>query len=303
MTVRTIIVPPGVTIRGGGPSSTVVGDFSARTGGTSPVFLFTGSDDVRFEDFRLTLGKNARGFYTRGSRRVLFRNLIVTGNLVEESTSSIALYLANSSEIEITGVSIQNTVGGIYLAGVNTAIVKGNRFERVNFGNIVVHGQDVLIFDNDIVEAGYPGANIAPSGDGVTVTTIGSTSHIVIRNNRFLHGFCFHINARPNVTALDISGNTFTGGVTSSVFLDHVSFSQVVDNTFTATPEKKGWGIAIAYPVGITVSGNQLIGVRAYVGRSMSGTYVGNTFSTDGKSFVIYQQRPTDFYEANVVEP
>jgi hypothetical protein len=264
----------GITIRGG-PTSVLRASFPGTT--SLPLFDLSGLSSIEVVGFGVQLGVNAVGFRANPGGIFRFRDLRVRGNLLTDDNSSLAFDLRNVPEIEATDITIEENFGGFYANFVGRLLVERLRTRKVNFGNLVISGANVIVRNPTFEDPGYPSASHHPSGDAIT---LGEVTDILIDGAYFLRGRCYFIYApRGLVTRLTVRNSTFTQGATSAIRLLNVADSDVTHNTFR---DNGGHGVALTKAANVTVSQNVFRRETMYVGESTSGVYTDNTFINAG---------------------
>jgi hypothetical protein len=266
-------------------------------GNTYPLFELTGVTDIEFGGFEVELGVNARGFRATSGGAFRFRDIRVQGNLLGDDTSSLAFDFRGVNDIEAIGVTIEENFGGFYANSVGRLLVERLRTRRVNFGNLVVSGTNIIIRNITFEEPGFPSANHHPAGDGIT---LGESTDVLIDGAYFVRGRCHLIAApRGRITRLTIRNSTFISGTTSAIRLVDVLDSEISANSFR---DNGGHGVAISFARGMTVSQNVFRRDTLYLGNSANGAYVDNLFSGAGPT-PIRGAGPTDVVAGNRIIP
>jgi len=202
-----------VKVQGAGAGQTVL-SFAGQTGAGEG--LLVTSDRVVLEDFAVEDTKGD-GVKSKGSDQITFRNISVvwTGG-AKESNGAYGVYPVSSKNVLIDGVFVSGASdAGIYVGQSEDIVVRNSRAEfnvagieiensrradvykntvTRNTGGILVFdlpnlpvqgGQDIRVFDNDVVENDT--ANFAPKGNIVAIVPKGVG--IMVMANRNVHVF------------------------------------------------------------------------------------------------------------------
>jgi len=214
-----------VKVQGAGAGQTVL-SFKGQTG-AGEGFLVT-SDKVVLEDFAVEDTKGD-GVKSKGSDQITFRNLSVvwTGG-PKETNGAYGVYPVSSKNVLIDGVFVSGASdAGIYVGQSEDIIVRNSRAEynvagieienskRADvFKNTVTHntggilvfdlpnlpvqgGQDIRVFDNDVVENDT--ANFAPKGNIVAIVPKGMGVMVMANRNVHVFGNRFDKNGTTHV--------------------------------------------------------------------------------------------------------
>jgi parallel beta helix pectate lyase-like protein len=264
---------------------------------TYPLFELSGLADIEFGGFEIELGLNARGFRATTGGAFRFLDIRVRGNLLAGDTSSLAFDFRGVNDVEAIGVTIEENFGGFYANGVSRLLVERFRTRRVNFGNLVVSGTNIVIRNITLEEPGFPSASHHPSGDGIT---LGESTDVLIDGAYFVRGRCYLINGPSGlVTRLTVRNSTFISGTTSAIRLANVVDSEISANSFR---DNGGHGVAITVAQGVTVAHNVFRRDTLYLGNSTNGAYVDNFFSGAGPT-PIRGTGATDVVAGNRIVP
>lgn len=277
-------VPSGVTVSGreGSVVRASIDDRSSR-----PALDLSGSENVVLRDFELRLDARVKGVAASNASGIELRSLRIHGNLGrpdvestsnEEGDSSLAVDMIDVANVVVDHLEVTESFGGVYMRRVAGAEVTNNRFEGVNFGNLVISGEDILIEHNRFIDPGRPSANHHSAGDGITLGS--GTSQIVIRDNVFEDGNCYFIHApRGGLDDIAISGNVFRRSTTTAVFLYDSSRANIVDNQFLAN---EAHGIVLNRSRSATIAGNVFDDDSVYISDSSDTWVENNTFRGAG---------------------
>lgn len=214
-----------VRVQGAGAGQTVL-SFKGQTGAGEG--LLVTSDKVVLEDFAVEDTKGD-GVKSKGSDQITFRNLSVvwTGG-PKETNGAYGIYPVSSKNVLIDGVFVSGAAdAGIYVGQSEDIIVRNSRAEynvagieienskRADvFKNTVTHntggilvfdlpnlpvqgGQDIRVFDNDVVENDT--ANFAPKGNIVAIVPKGMGVMVMANRNVHVFGNRFDKNGTAHV--------------------------------------------------------------------------------------------------------
>ena len=214
-----------VKVQGAGAGQTVL-SFKGQTGAGEGVLVT--SDRVVLEDFAVEDTKGD-GVKSKGSDQITFRNLSVvwTGGPKAEN-GAYGVYPVSSKNVLIDGVYVSGASdAGIYVGQSEDIVVRNSRAEynvagieienskradvtrntvTHNTGGILVFdlpnlpvqgGQDVRVFDNDVVENDTP--NFAPKGNIVAIVPKGIGVMVMANRNVHVFGNRFDKNGTAHV--------------------------------------------------------------------------------------------------------
>ncbi len=214
-----------VKVQGAGAGQTVL-SFKGQTGAGEG--LLVTSDRVVLEDFAVEDTKGD-GVKSKGSDQITFRNLSVvwTGGPKAEN-GAYGVYPVSSKNVLIDGVFVSGASdAGIYVGQSEDIVVRNSRAEynvagieienskradvtkntvTHNTGGILVFdlpnlpvqgGQDVRVFDNDVVENDTP--NFAPKGNIVGIVPKGMGVMVMANRNVHVFGNRFDKNGTAHV--------------------------------------------------------------------------------------------------------
>ena len=214
-----------VKVQGAGAGQTVL-SFKGQTGAGEG--LLVTSDRVVLEDFAVEDTKGD-GVKSKGSDQITFRNLSVvwTGGPKAEN-GAYGVYPVSSKNVLIDGVYVSGASdAGIYVGQSEDIIVRNSRAEynvagieienskradvtrntvTHNTGGILVFdlpnlpvqgGEDVRVFDNDVVENDTP--NFAPKGNIVAIVPKGMGVMVMANRNVHVFGNRFDRNGTAHV--------------------------------------------------------------------------------------------------------
>jgi parallel beta-helix repeat protein len=229
----TIKIPSGVIVEGQG--NVIIEQTFA--GNTQPIFDIYGSNGVAIKNITLKLGSSTSGIGAFSNevktRNIHIENIKIIGNLNKvpniNETSRFGVYIENGDNIKVIDSSIVETFGGLYLIGDNIDVIR-NKLERVNFGNIVLGGMNLNVFDNQVYESGKASRFFPATGDAVTIG--GNSANIVLKGNVFKSGYCYLLWAHSPIRNITLTDNWFESSVTSAVYVEGASSANVTSNTF-----------------------------------------------------------------------
>lgn len=214
-----------VKVQGAGAGQTVL-SFKGQTGAGEG--LLVTSDRVVLEDFAVEDTKGD-GVKSKGSDQITFRNLSVVWTagpraengaygvypvssknvLIEgvfvSGASDAGIYVGQSEDIIVRNSRAEYNVAGIEIENSRRADVTGNTVTH-NTGGILVFdlpnlpvqgGQDVRVFDNDVVENDTP--NFAPKGNIVAIVPKGMGVMVMANRNVHVFGNRFDRNGTAHV--------------------------------------------------------------------------------------------------------
>lgn len=214
-----------VKVQGAGAGQTVL-SFKGQTGAGEG--LLVTSDRVVLEDFAVEDTKGD-GVKSKGSDQITFRNLsVVWTDGPKAENGAYGVYPVSSKNVLIDGVFVSGASdAGIYVGQSEDIIVRNSRAEynvagieienskRADvFKNTVTHntggilvfdlpnlpvqgGQDVRVFDNDVVENDTP--NFAPKGNIVGIVPKGMGVMVMANRNVHVFGNRFDKNGTTHV--------------------------------------------------------------------------------------------------------
>jgi parallel beta-helix repeat protein len=214
-----------VKVQGAGAGQTVL-SFKGQTGAGEG--LLVTSDRVVLEDFAVEDTKGD-GVKSKGSDQITFRNLSVvwTGGPKPEN-GAYGVYPVSSKNVLIDGIYVSGASdAGIYVGQSEDIVVRNSRAEynvagieienskradvtrntvTHNTGGILVFdlpnlpvqgGEDVRVFDNDVIENDTP--NFAPKGNIVGIVPKGMGVMVMANRNVHVFGNRFDRNGTAHV--------------------------------------------------------------------------------------------------------
>jgi hypothetical protein len=205
-TIAIDVQDSGVVIRG--PLSDAPAIFN-RGNASSPVFNFTGADDITLDHFAITGGSYAieSDFNSSTSDRITLANLEIYGNV-----EAIFNYAFGSTGWSITGNRIHDNDQGMEINYTTDLLISGNQISGHRGRSISATSFGGTIAGNVIFNNGY--GIEASSRDGqnpaAAVLVTGNTSY----NNGFGINITGNVTAESNTVYGNLNGGlTLNGGV------------------------------------------------------------------------------------------
>jgi Ca2+-binding RTX toxin-like protein len=234
-----IHIPSGVTVIGR-PDT----DVTFSSGSDVYAFDLSGSTDSSLKNAEIHISNGKGGVYADNAQNVSVEGITISGNMFEstsvESACNIAIYITNSQEIEISNSAVFNGFGGIYSINNDNVCIFRNALDHTNFGQIVVSGDSIGIYENHVSFSGTPSENDVIGRQGDSFTSLGSTN-LEIVGNIFDNPLCYQIAFwEGDNRDIYIANNSISNGITNAIYFATDTNGVIIEHNFLANNSEQG---------------------------------------------------------------